>query len=36
MFQRQLDAAGRGRDLIGVVFDESKALIDFEAGNYLE
>jgi hypothetical protein len=36
MFQRQLDAVAAGRDPIGVVFDESKALIDFEAGNYLE
>jgi hypothetical protein len=35
-FQRQLDAVAAGRDPVGVVFDESRALIDFEAGNYLE
>jgi len=35
-FQRQLDAVAAGRDPVGVAFDESKALIDFEAGNYLE
>jgi hypothetical protein len=36
LFQRQLDAVAAGRDPVGVVFDESRALIDFEAGNYLE
>ena len=36
LFQRQLDAVAAGRDPVGVVFDESQALIDFEAGNYLE
>ncbi|HEY7548080.1 MAG TPA: Rieske 2Fe-2S domain-containing protein [Hyphomicrobiaceae bacterium] len=35
-FQRQLDAVAAGRDPVGVVFDESKAMVDFEAGNYLE
>jgi phenylpropionate dioxygenase-like ring-hydroxylating dioxygenase large terminal subunit len=35
-FQRQLDAVAAGRDPAGVVFDESKAMVDFEAGNYLE
>jgi phenylpropionate dioxygenase-like ring-hydroxylating dioxygenase large terminal subunit len=35
-FQRQLDAVAAGRDPVGVVFDESRALVDFEAGNYLE
>jgi phenylpropionate dioxygenase-like ring-hydroxylating dioxygenase large terminal subunit len=35
-FQRQLDAVAAGRDPVGVVFDESEALVDFEAGNYLE
>jgi phenylpropionate dioxygenase-like ring-hydroxylating dioxygenase large terminal subunit len=35
-FQRQLDALAAGRDPVGVVFDESKAMVDFEAGNYLE
>jgi phenylpropionate dioxygenase-like ring-hydroxylating dioxygenase large terminal subunit len=36
MFQRQLDAVAAGRDPIGVAFDESKAMVDFEAGNFLE
>ena len=36
MFQRQLDAVAAGRDPIGVAFDEDKAMVDFEAGNYLE
>jgi phenylpropionate dioxygenase-like ring-hydroxylating dioxygenase large terminal subunit len=36
MFQRQLDAVAAGRDPIGVAFDESQALVDFEAGNFLE
>jgi nitrite reductase/ring-hydroxylating ferredoxin subunit len=35
-FQRQLDAVAAGSDPVGVVFDESQALVDFEAGNYLE
>jgi nitrite reductase/ring-hydroxylating ferredoxin subunit len=35
-FQRQLDAVAAGRDPVGVVFEENKALVDFEAGNYLE
>jgi phenylpropionate dioxygenase-like ring-hydroxylating dioxygenase large terminal subunit len=35
-FQRQLDTVAAGRDPVGVVFDESKAMVDFEAGNYLE
>jgi phenylpropionate dioxygenase-like ring-hydroxylating dioxygenase large terminal subunit len=35
-FQRQLDAVAGGRDPVGVVFDESKAMVEFEAGNYLE
>lgn len=35
-FQRQLDAVAAGRDPVGVVFDEKQAMIDFEAGNYLE
>ncbi len=35
-FQRQLDAVAAGRDPVGVVFDESKAMVDFEAGNYLD
>jgi phenylpropionate dioxygenase-like ring-hydroxylating dioxygenase large terminal subunit len=36
MFQRQLDAVAAGRDPIGVAFDESQAMVDFEAGNFLE
>jgi hypothetical protein len=36
MFQRQLDALAAGRDPIGVAFDEAKAMVDFEAGNFLE
>jgi phenylpropionate dioxygenase-like ring-hydroxylating dioxygenase large terminal subunit len=35
-FQRQLDAVAAGRDPVGVVLDESEAMVDFEAGNYLE
>jgi len=35
-FQRQLDAVAAGRDPVGVAFDESQAMVDFEAGNYLE
>jgi nitrite reductase/ring-hydroxylating ferredoxin subunit len=35
-FQRQLDAVAAGRDPVGVVLDESAAMVDFEAGNYLE
>ena len=31
-----LDAVAAGRDPVGVVFDESEAMVDFEAGNYLE
>jgi hypothetical protein len=35
-FQRQLDAVATGCDPVGVVFDEREAMVDFEAGNYLE
>ena len=35
-FQRQLDAVAAGRDPAGVFFDESQAMVDFEAGNFLE
>ena len=35
-FQRQLDAVAAGRDPAGVTFDESQAMVDFEAGNFID
>jgi hypothetical protein len=36
LFQREIDKVKRGEDPVGLVWDEANAVVDFEAGNFLE
>jgi phenylpropionate dioxygenase-like ring-hydroxylating dioxygenase large terminal subunit len=36
LFQKQLHAVAQGRDPIGLAFDDNAAMIDFEAGNFID